>query len=124
MKANHHVHGGLPGHFQPDRPSQDAIKALNSGGRVEALGIAVRVLDPNAAAAMGVEPGLRIEAVVPGSPAERAGIAQGDIITEVNRVTVGNLAQFDVALTESEPGDPVLLKVRRGSSSRYVAVKP
>jgi len=106
------------------RPSQDAIKALNSGGRVDALGIAVRVLDPNAAAAMGVEPGLRIEAVVPGSPAERAGIASGDIITEVNRVTVGNMAQFDVALTESEPGEPVLLKVRRGPSSRYVAVKP
>jgi serine protease Do len=106
------------------RPSQEAIKALNSGGRVDALGIAVRVLDPNAAAAMGVEPGLRIEAVVPGSPSERAGIAQGDIITEVNRVTVGNLAQFDVALTESEPGEAVLLKVRRGPSSRYVAVKP
>lgn len=106
------------------RPSQEAIKALNSGGRVDALGIAVRVLDPNAAAAMGVEPGLRVEAVVPGSPSERAGLAQGDIITEVNRVQVGNLAQFDVALTESDPGDPVLLKVRRGSSSRYVAVKP
>ncbi len=106
------------------RPSADAIKALNSGGRVDALGVVVRVLDANAAAALGLEPGLRVEAVVPASAAERAGVAQGDVITEINRVSVGNLAQLGLALTETEPGDPVLLKLRRGTSSRYVAVKP
>ncbi len=104
------------------RPSAEALRALNSGGRIDALGVAVRVLDRNAAAALGVEPGLRIEVVVPGGPGERAGLALGDVITEVNRVSVMNLAQLEATLTEAPAGDPVLLKLRRGASSRYIAV--
>lgn len=106
------------------RPSLEALRAMNSGGRVDALGFAVRPLDPNAAASLGTQPGLRIEAVVPGGAAERAGLSTGDVITEVNRQPVTTLKDLDAALSESEPGEPVLLKLHRGSSSRYVAVKP
>lgn len=106
------------------RPSLEALRAMNSGGRVDALGFAVRPLDPNAAASLGLEPGLRIEAIVPGGAAERAGLAVGDVITELNRDAVATLKELDVALADCEPGEPVLLKLRRGTSSRYVAVKP
>jgi serine protease Do len=106
------------------RPSLDAIKAMNSGGRIDALGLAVRAIDANAAASLGVEPGLKIEAIVPGGPSELAGLATGDVIVEVNREPVGTLKDFDVALSESEPGEPVLLKIRRGQSLRYLAVRP
>ncbi|MFT3707967.1 MAG: trypsin-like peptidase domain-containing protein [Archangium sp.] len=106
------------------RPSLDAIKAMNSGGRIDALGLAVRAIDANAAASLGVEPGLKIEAIVPGGPSELAGLATGDVIVEVNREPVGTLKDFDVGLSESEPGEPVLLKIRRGQSLRYLAVRP
>jgi serine protease Do len=106
------------------RPSLEALKAMNSGGRIDGLGLAVRAIDSNAAASLGVEPGLRVEAIVPGSPAELAGLATGDVIVEVNRQGVGSLRDLDVALAESEPGEAVLLKVRRGQTLRYVAIRP
>ncbi len=107
-----------------ERPSNEAVKAMNSGGRIDALGFAVRALDPNAAASLGLEPGLRIEAIVPGGPAELAGLATGDVIVEVNREPVGNLKDLDAALGESEPSESVLLKIRRGQTLRYLAVRP
>ncbi len=106
------------------RPSVEALKAMNSGGRIDALGLALKPLDPNAAASLGMEPGLRVEAIVPGGPSELAGLATGDVIVEVNRESVGNLKDFDAALGESEPNDDVLLKIRRGRSLRYVSVRP
>jgi serine protease Do len=106
------------------RPSSEALKAMNSGGRIDALGLAVRPIDPNAAASLGVEPGLRIEAIVPGGPGELAGLAQGDVIVEVNREAVGTLRDLDAALAETEPNESVLLKIRRGQSLRYLAVRP
>ncbi len=106
------------------RPSVEALKAMNSGGRIDALGLALKPLDPNAAASLGMEPGLRIEAIVPGGPSELAGLATGDVIVEVNREAVGNLKDFDAALSETEPNEAVLLKIRRGQSLRYLAVRP
>ncbi len=106
------------------RPSVEALKTMNSGGRIDALGLALKPLDPNAAASLGMEPGLRIEAIVPGGPSELAGLATGDVIVEVNREAVGNLKDFDAALAETEPHEAVLLKIRRGQSLRYLAVRP
>lgn len=106
------------------RPSVDALKVMNSGGRIDALGIALRAIDPNAAASLGMEPGLRIEAIVPGGPSELAGLATGDVIVEVNREAVGNLKDLDAALAESAPNEDVIVKIRRGQSLRYLAVRP
>ncbi len=107
-----------------ERPSVEALRAMNSGGRIDALGLVLKPLDPNAAASLGMEPGLRIEAIVPGGPSELAGLATGDVIVEVNREAVGTLKDFDAALGESEPAESVLLKIRRGGSLRYLAVRP
>ena len=106
------------------RPSVEALKAMNSGGRIDALGIALKPLDPNAAASLGTEPGLRIEAIVPGGPSELAGLATGDVIVEVNRESVANLKDLDAALGEWELNQDVLLKIRRGQSMRYLTVRP
>jgi serine protease Do len=106
-----------------ERPSSDAVKAMNAG-RVDALGLVFRALDAKAAKALGLEPGLRVEAVVPESSAELAGLAVGDVVVEVNREPTLTLKSLDAAMAEFEPNEPVLLKVRRGSVLRYVAVKP
>jgi serine protease Do len=105
------------------RPSMDALRAMSSG-KVDAVGLAVRPLDPRAAQELGLEPGLRVEAIVPGSSAELGGLAVGDVIVEVNREPVATLKDLDAAMAEFEPNEPVLLKLRRGQSLRYVALKP
>jgi S1-C subfamily serine protease len=52
-------------------------------------------------------------AVIPGSPAERAGLREGDIIAEINneRVTADN--PLALILRQHRPGDSVLLRVWR-----------
>ena len=62
-------------------------------------------------------------AVVPGSPAAAAGLAQNDIILEVNGTKVDNNNTLSGLLQNYNVGDTVTLKVAHGSSTKDVQVK-
>ena len=57
--------------------------------------------------------GVRVEGVHPGSPAEKAGLKEGDIIVAMNRQPVADLAAMAAILRSLLPGDTVLLQMRR-----------
>lgn len=60
-------------------------------------------------------PGVRLEGVMPGSPAERGGLKEGDILLEYDHAPLANVEDYARKLfRESKPGDHVLLKVARG----------
>jgi serine protease DegQ len=99
------------------RPGSQASRTLISSGRLDALGLVVGELEPSQG------PGVRVEAVVPGSTGELAGLLAGDRITEVNRIGVTSLRMFQQLVADTPVAEPVLLKFSRGSSSRYVAIK-
>jgi aminopeptidase N len=62
--------------------------------------------------------GLRISGVVPGSPAEAAGMKEGDIIVRVNSTPVAGLKDFSDVLKSLNPGDKVSVTfVRDGKES-------
>jgi S1-C subfamily serine protease len=65
-----------------------------------------------------------VSGVLPGSPAELAGLQAGDLIDEVNRKRVQDVQSFKAALELSGADQDVLLRLQRGESSHYVAVKP
>jgi S1-C subfamily serine protease len=106
------------------RPSTEALQAMHGGVRVDALGVVLKPLNEEAAKGLGVEPGLRVEFVLPGGAAELAGVMAGDVVLEVNRIRVSTLPELEAALSGYESTEPVLLKFRRGTSLRYVALKP
>ena len=54
-----------------------------------------------------------ISAVVSGSPAEKAGIKDGDIITHINGVEVGKAGTITALVGEYAVGDTVQLRVLR-----------
>lgn len=56
------------------------------------------------------------------SPAERAGIREGDVIIEVNRASVVNLDEYYEAIKEAKKGDKILFWIKRGRSSQFVVV--
>jgi S1-C subfamily serine protease len=56
-------------------------------------------------------------AIVPGSPAAKAGLAEGDIITSVDGVKITALAPLDDILTEYVPGATVALDILRGGKA-------
>ncbi len=52
---------------------------------------------------------------VSGSPAQKAGIKQGDVIVSLDGTTVSTVSTLRALLAEKAPGDKVTLKVMRGS---------
>jgi hypothetical protein len=62
----------------------------------------------------GGPPGARIAAVVPGSPAERAGLAGGDVIVSFAGSEVASLEEFASLLALQSEGSEVTIVVRRG----------
>jgi hypothetical protein len=62
--------------------------------------------------------------VVSGSPADRAGVKVGDIITDVGGSSVEDVDDFERILKQHRTGDTVLLSiVEDDSHTRYVRVK-
>lgn len=67
-------------------------------------------------------PGAQIGAVNSGSPAERAGLQQGDLVTAVDGSLVADATQLIVTIRSQAPGDTVQLTVERGGSTTQVPV--
>jgi len=69
--------------------------------------------------------GLRVAAVTPAGPAERAGLQAGDTITAVNGKPVGAFdVDSEIALRHAEAGKPIALSVDRDGKLRKVHVTP
>ncbi len=108
-----------------ERPAQEVLEALEGPGNLSDLGLLLRDLSPEVAAALGQEAydGVLVSGVVPRRPASQAGLRVGDVVTEVNRRRVQDVAAVRAAL-ERSPGAAVLLRVRRGDVQQYVALEP
>jgi aminopeptidase YwaD len=67
--------------------------------------------------------GARITGVRAGSPADKAGLKGGDIITAIGTMTVANLYDMTAALRSHQAGDTVAIVVKRdGAEVRLTAV--
>lgn len=70
------------------------------------------------------EPGLAVLAVEPGSPAEEAGLGEGDIVREVNDRDVQTLEDWSRVLEAARGRTrPLVLLVSRGGVVSYVAIR-
>ena len=58
-------------------------------------------------------PGVRVAQVMPGSPAEAAGIRPGDVLVALDGVPIADLRSYSAALKAHQPGDTVELKLQR-----------
>jgi serine protease Do len=99
---------------------------LKTHGRVVRgrIGITLQPLTAGLAGSFGYakpEGGL-INAVEPGSPAERAGLHVGDIISKVNGQPVGSVADLQRLISMQKPGSHLLLEVWRARASVQVSV--
>jgi Do/DeqQ family serine protease len=86
------------------------------------LGIEMVDLTPELAKKLGVSflDGAAIANVQPGSPAEKAGLRQGDVITAMNGRTVRNAAELRARLGLTPVGDRAELRIMRGGSTRTI----
>jgi serine protease Do len=67
--------------------------------------------------------GVIVVSVKDGSPASDAGIERGDVILSIDRKTVNNVNEFKTIITASKKGEPLLLLIKRESTSLFVTVE-
>ena len=88
------------------------------------LGIAGRSLTPALAQELGVDTprGVLVQQVEDGGRAQTAGITAGDVILEVDRKPVADVADLQQALKRHPAGTPLLVLVHREGQSLYLTV--
>ncbi|HTZ58002.1 MAG TPA: DegQ family serine endoprotease [Acidobacteriaceae bacterium] len=110
--------GSYPEKGQPQQASQSKPANLN--------GLQVEDLTHDLAQQLGLPlntSGVVVSQVDPTSAAAAAGVQRGDVIQEVDRKPVHNLAEYQKAIS-GLANQPVLLLLNRGGATLFVVVEP
>ncbi len=93
-------------------------------GAKSELGLAVEAITPTIAQYLGLPDtdGVIVTAVEPGSFAERAGVMKGDVIRELNRKKIKNLAEFSAEMTNSNKAGRYLFLILRSGNTIFIAI--
>jgi len=86
------------------------------------LGVMAKPIGPASAREMELVPGtgLRLMRIAPGSPAERAGLLAGDVLTHLDDQLLVNAEQFAVLIRSHQPGETATLKLVRDGEPMQV----
>jgi len=92
----------------------------------EALGLTVQPLARELASQLGYDgdSGVVVTQIESGSPADNAGLQEGDLIKEVNRQPISGIGDYRSALAAVKQGKSLLLLIRRGEGMTYFTLKP
>jgi Do/DeqQ family serine protease len=100
-----------------------AQRLIQEGRVVRAyLGASVQTVSQEVAGALGMpeRAGALVLEVVPGSPAEEAGLQEGDVITHFNEQPVRDGRRLRLLVSQAQPGETVPLTVRRSGTEEIV----
>jgi serine protease Do len=105
----------------PSNMAKSVMDQLIAGGTVRRakLGVSIQPISPDMASALGLESsrGALVSTVDEGSPAAKAGLKQGDVITHYNGKPVADNNQLRNAVAATTPGTSVPLTVLRNGKS-------
>lgn len=66
--------------------------------------------------------GALVDTVVPGSPAQKAGVQPGDVITELSGKRIANQIAFSGTMMVQRRGTQIILGIRRGKQDLHIPV--
>ena len=111
----------------PSNVARSVVTQLRERGRVERgwLGISMQVVTPAIARAAGLPAaeGVLVAQVTPASPAERAGLRSGDVITAFGGKTIRTTRDLALAVAETTAGRAVDVAVMRDNRRQTVSVR-
>ena len=98
------------------------MDSLVKNGKVERglLGVMIQNVTPDLAKALKLDraTGALVGDVTPASPADKAGLKSGDVITQLNGQPIEDTSQLKLRVTETTPGSQVHLVVNRNGESK------
>jgi serine protease Do len=111
----------------PSNMTRHVMQQIEKHGKVVRgyMGVNIQAVTPEMAKAFGRPNeafGALIAEVTPDSPAQKAGLQAGDIITELNGNRVEDSRKLSLAVAELAPGTTARLKVIRDNATREFAV--
>jgi serine protease Do len=104
----------------------DEVEVANAANEGDDLGLTVLDVTPQIAESLGLDASTHavvVAGVAPGSAADEARLRRGDVILEVNRKAVKDSAAFRAAARGADKGKSLLLLVKRGDSTIFLALK-
>jgi serine protease Do len=102
----------------------DKMVASSRSQTKDTLGLVVQEFTPELARRfrMDYEPGILIVQVKEGSPAEEAGVQEGDIIKEVNRKPVKDIKTYHALISSVKKGANVLFRIKRSGMNLFLSL--
>ncbi len=105
----------------PINTVKKSVEQLKNFGKASRpyMGIQYQTITPEARVLYGFSAsnGAAVSIVAKNSPAQKAGLKDGDIILEINREVLSAQNELDKILTKYQAGDQILLKVLRGKNT-------
>ncbi len=100
----------------PANAAKSVASTLIAGGKVQHAYLGVGIGDaPNSA-------GAQISRVVSGSPADKAGLQAGDVITKVGSTAITSADDLTASVDTFKPGDKVTLTIDRNGTTKSIVV--
>ena len=90
-------------------------------------GLTVQNLTPQIAGQLNLpaqSPGVVVTDVDPSSPAAAVGLQSGDVITQINRKPVRNMADYRRITSHLGKNESVLLLITRGGANMFIVISP
>jgi len=110
----------------PSNVVRNIFQQLSTDGHVHRgmIGVFARTITPALASGLGLdrEDGVLLEDVVPGGPADKAGLQVSDIVLAIDGAAVDNVRQFALDLYRYRVGDSVHIQVLRAGQKTSIAV--
>ncbi len=110
----------------PSNIAKNVMEQLISKGSVgrSFIGLELQQIDHDLASAFGLHraEGAIVAQVVPGSPAEKGGIKQGDIILKFDGVPVKSVGAFRTSIALMPPGSKLKLQILRNEKPLEIAL--
>jgi S1-C subfamily serine protease len=119
----------------PINSAQNIAEQLVQKGKVDHAYLGIQMVDitpevkqqinsnPKAPIKLTVDQGVILMDIVPNSPAEKAGLKQGDVITKVNNQPVKDSTEVRRAVSKSQIGSNLTVEIKRGDRTQNVAVQ-
>ena len=100
----------------------NAREEKSKAAATQSFGLAVSELTKTQKDELKIKGGVRVEAAV--ENAARAGLREGDVITQVGNTEVGSIKDFDAAMAKADKSKALNVLFRRGDRTQYAIIRP